>query len=57
MRPNENTSQEFLDRREITDPTELSKKLADKFFENLNVLALAQFTRTEKTVYLNNESK
>ena len=60
MRPNENTdkeNQEILDTRETTDPTELSKVHADKILQNLNMLAPAKFTRTEKIVNLIKESK
>ena len=60
MRPNENTKtedQENLDTRETTDPTELTKKIANKFLQNPNVLAPAKFTRTEKIVSLFKESK
>ena len=51
MRSNENANkeyQEILDTRETIDPTELSKVKADKILLNLNVLAPAKFTRTEK---------
>ena len=60
MRPNENTKtedQENLDTRETTDPTELTKTISNKFLQNLNVLAPAKFTRTEKTVSLIKELK
>ena len=60
MRPNENTekeNQEIMDTRETTDPTELSKVHADKILQNLNMLASAKFTRTEKIVNLIKESK
>ena len=60
MRPNENTdkeNQEILDTRETSDPTELSKVHADKILQNLNMLAPAKFTRTEKIVNLIKESK
>ena len=60
MRPNENTNkvyQEILDTREKSDPTELSKVKAVKILQNLNVLAPAKFTRTEKIVSLIKESK
>ena len=60
MRPNENTdkeNQEILDTRETTDPTELSKVHADKVLQNLNMLAPAKYTRTEKIVNLIKESK
>ena len=60
MRPNENTdkeNQEILDTRETTDPTELSKVHADKILQNLNMLAPAKLTRTEKIVNLIKESK
>ena len=60
MRPNENTdkeNQEILDTRETTDPTELSKVHADKILQNLNMLAPAKYTRTEKKVNLIKESK
>ena len=60
MRSNENTdkgNQEILDTRETTDPTELSKVHADKILQNLNMLAPAKYTRTEKLVNLIKESK
>ena len=60
MRPKENTKkeyQEILDTRETIDPTELSKKIANRILQNLNVLAPAEFTRTEKIVSLIKESK
>ena len=60
MRPNENTNkeyQEILDTKETIDPTELSKKTANKILQNLNVLGPAKFTRTEKIVSLIKESK
>ena len=60
MPPNENTdkeNQEILDTRETSDPTELSKVHADKILQNLNKLAPAKFTRTEKIVNLIKESK
>ena len=60
MRPNENTNkeyQEILDTRETIDPTELSKGKADKILQNLNDLAPANFTKTEKIVSLIKESK
>ena len=60
MRPNENTdkeNQEILDTRETTDPTELSKVHADKILQNLNMLARAKYTRTEKIVNLIKELK
>ena len=60
MRPNENTKKEYqevLDTRETIDHTELSKKIANKILQNLNVLAPANFTRTEKIVSLIKESK
>ena len=46
-RPNENTekeNQETFDKRETTDPTELSKVHADKILQNLNMLAPPNFT-------------
>ena len=43
--------------RETTDPTALSKQIANKMFQNLNVLAPAKFTRSEKTVNLIEESE
>ena len=58
IRPNENTNkeyQEILDTKETIDPTELSKKTANKILQNINVLAPAKFTRTEKIVSLNKE--
>ena len=60
MRPNEKTdkeNQEISDTRETTDPTELSKVHADKFLQNLNMLAPAKYTRTEKIVNIIKESK
>ena len=61
MRPNENTDKEnheILDTRETTDPTELSKVHADKVLQNLNMLAPAKYTRTEKIVNpLKNQKK
>ena len=60
MRPNENTekeNQEILDTREAIDPTELSNVHADKILQNLNMLAPAEYTRTEKIVHLKKESK
>ena len=60
MLPIENTdkeNQENLDTRETTDPTELSKVHADKILQNLNMLAPAKFTRTEKIINLIKESK
>ena len=60
IRPNENTNkeyQEILDTRETIDPTELSKVKADKILQNLNVLAPAKFTRTEKIVSLIEETQ
>ena len=60
MRPNENhdkENQEILNTRETTDPTELSKVHADKFLQNLNMLAPPKFPRTEKIVNLIKESK
>ena len=60
MRPIENTdkeNKEILDTREATDPTELSNFHADKFLQNLSMLARSKFTRTEKTVNLIKESK
>ena len=58
IRPNKNTdkeNQENLDTRETTDPTELSKVHADKTLQNLNMLAPAKYTRTEKKVNLTKE--
>ena len=60
MRPNKNTKkeyQEILDTRETIDPTEMSKKTANKILQNLNILAPAKFTRTEKIINLITESK
>ena len=60
MQPIENTDKEnpgILDTRETTDPTELSKVHADKTLQNLNMLAPAKFTRTEKIVNLFKVSK
>ena len=60
MRPNENTNKEqqaILDTRETTDPTELSKKHANKILQNLNTPAPPKFFRTEKIVNLIKESK
>ena len=60
MRPNKNTKkeyQEILHTRETIDHTELSKKTANKILQNLNILAPAKFTRTEKIVNLIKESK
>ena len=60
MRLNKNTKKEYrenLDTRETIDPTELSKKIANKILQNLNILAPAKFTRTEKIVSLIKESK
>ena len=59
MGPKENTNeecQEVLDTRETIDPTELTKISADKIFRNINVIAPAKFTRTEKLVNLIKES-
>ena len=57
---NENTNKEFqdiLDRRETTDPNELSKVHADKIFQNLNMLAPPKLISTEKKFNLIKESK
>ena len=60
MRPNENTKkeyQEILDTRETIDPTEFTKKIANKILQNFNILAPAKNTTTEKIVSLIKESK
>ena len=60
MRTNKNTdkeSQEILDTREATNPTELSKLHADKILQSLNMLVPAKSARTEIIVNLIKESK
>ena len=60
LRINEKTNKEYrenLDSTETTAPKELSKKQADKIFQNLNMLAPAQFPRKVKIVNLIEELK
>ena len=51
------STQKNLDSTETTAPKELSKKQADKNFQNLNMLAPAQFPRKVKIVNLIEELK